>query len=1429
MINWNKKSISTNAGIISKSIIIIIIIIGFLIRLYGLNWDGGYYFHPDERSIYMRVDCMYKVLMNSIGYLDCIKSPPFDLTEPGIPSLQTFLNSEKSPLNPHWFPLGSIIIYLLLFTKILISPFYNMGIYDLHLIGRPLSMLADTGSMIFIFIITKRIFGERAAFLALLIFAFLPASIQHSHYYRPEPFSVLFILASFWSMIKLHEKQSLKNYLLVGMFIGLSLSFKISALSLCIPLFILFLKFLIPKIMNFANILRQLHQLKMFLLTGIIITITYTLLNPYAILDFKEFWEWNSREINIINNAGVVPYTIQYLNTPNIIYEFLQTTKWNLGLPTGITLWILFITAIICNLKNPKINEILLLSWGFAYFITIATVDVKFTRYMYPLLPIMIIIGSGYLVLIYTYLNNKKGIVKSLASLLLIGIPLSSVFYGLAYSNIYSNEHTAIQASQWINKNIPIGTKFINDNHWDESIPDIYGYQIKQIPIFETDSQDKLFELALDLSSSEYIIFYSNRTYGAIFNNSSKYPISASYYTNLFTEELGYSLIKSFSQYPKLAGIHFKHDTFSNNNIPIPVGFPINQDPGLYINLGYGDNDIVNYDHPLVLIFKNIEHYNPDIIYQKVFAGRTEFPPIINSMLSDENRIKQTKGGTWSKIFTKNILAEKIPVLSWLLLIEMLTIIFLPISLVLFRRLPDKGYAINKLFSLFIIAYLTWVLVYLKILTFTASSIILIVVILGGISLRVFYSNKNYILMTIKSNLSLFIIQDILFVITFSIFVIIRWFNPDLWHPYLGGEKPMDFAYLNAIIKSTTMPPFDPWFGGGQINYYYFGQFFIAVYIIFSGIVPEIAYNLSIPLLYALTAILSFSIGYNLYSLYKEKLDLNKASLFAGIITFFLIAISGNFGILYQIIDNPSYLISPTRFDWWGPSRMMAPQFSITEFPFWTFLFADLHAHLIAIPFTILSILVGLNVAVLLKNTKNKITKDFIFSFLSLGLILGSLAVINTWDYPTYLVISIFMIVIGLFTSFQSLQLSITKIILFLPALIFISYLLYLPYHLDNEIYTSGFHLSNEQTKITDFVSIYGFFLFIFISYFIFKTVKYYQSLSISKEIIIPIVIIIISTIGLVLSITFYLGYLTVGIIFILIFILFLITIEFYINSSGNRFYLLPIFFILLSLGICVFVDIFTIDNDINRMNTVFKFYNQAWILFSIGSAFLLTVLLDSNSHKLTIKNIPITSIWTIVFVCFFINASLFALYGTSSRVNNRFSTDFRSLNGMEFMKYSTYTDTKAPFWNPEMSGIELKYDHESILWIRNNIEGSPVIAEATTEPHRYMWGNRISIYTGNPGVIGWGWHQTQQRASVESIDEINTRIQDVKVFFSTENKKLAANIAQKYNIQYIYVGELEKLYYPLEGLKKFDYMASEGFQRIYLMNGVSIYEIKNI
>jgi uncharacterized membrane protein len=154
----------------------------------------------------------------------------------------------------------------------------------------------------------------------------------------------------------------------------------------------------------------------------------------------------------------------------------------------------------------------------------------------------------------------------------------------------------------------------------------------------------------------------------------------------------------------------------------------------------------------------------------------------------------------------------------------------------------------------------------------------------------------------VRARWQLILLEEVLFWLFFAVLLVIRLRNPDLWHPGLGGEKPMDLAYLTAIVRTPYFPAYDPWFSGGYINYYYFGFVLAAVLIHLTGIMPTVAYNLAVPTFFALTAMGAFSVAFNFVErtgledqgIVKRWLGVGRRALLVGLAAALFVTIIGN-------------------------------------------------------------------------------------------------------------------------------------------------------------------------------------------------------------------------------------------------------------------------------------------------------------------------------------------------------------------------------------------------------------------------------------------------------------------------------------------------------------------------------------------------------
>ena len=152
----------------------------------------------------------------------------------------------------------------------------------------------------------------------------------------------------------------------------------------------------------------------------------------------------------------------------------------------------------------------------------------------------------------------------------------------------------------------------------------------------------------------------------------------------------------------------------------------------------------------------------------------------------------------------------------------------------------------------------------------------------------------------------------------------------------------------------------------------------------------------------------------------------------------------------------------------------------------------------------------------------------------------------------------------------------------------------------------------------------------------------------------------------------------------------------------------------------------------------------------------------------------------------------IYTVMGTKVRLSDRFNITPLTLDGTAFMENAAHVEDGQTFG--------LGPDLEAIRWLQDNVEGSPVILEAHNE--QYHWSARIANYTGLPTVLGWPWHQIQQR--LDYREEIPRRAADVAEIYNTTQMTRAEELLRRYDVAYVVVGELERIYYGKQGLSKF-------------------------
>ncbi|TMC20362.1 MAG: hypothetical protein E6J33_04575 [Chloroflexi bacterium] len=798
-------------------------------------------------------------------------------------------------------------------------------------------------------------------------------------------------------------------------------------------------------------------------------------------------------------------------------------------------------------------------------------------------------------------------------------------------------------------------------------------------------------------------------------------------------------------------------------------------------------------------------------------------------------------------------------------LVEVLGFICLPLTITVFHNLPDRGWAFSKAIGVALLAFCVWLpLMSLHFLPFSPLFITGVLLILVAFNIIGFLRVRHTLFKVVRVNLIYIVACEIVFFGMMFLLGWIRSYVPDI-HSF---EMFMDEGFIAAIMRSPHFPPNDMWYSGYPINYYYYAHYTVAVLAKLLGQSPSIAFNTGICTFYGLTGVNLFGVTCNIVSwarhLRRGPGSANEAetgqpgtvyppllrAVPYGVLTMIMGLVLGNLAATQQWWEDHGDL---TQFNWFNPSRVIDK--TINEFPAFSFLLSCFHAHVLALAFTILAIALALNLFL------EPVAKDgrggkglFVFGRgwrlpLTMGttaLILGGLFTMNGWDFPTYMGLTVVCIALQHWLAYRSrfrLEL-VLDIFTACAGLIALSFILYAPFYLGFISPSQGLGIvgASDRSPLANEILIYGLFAFVFLSLLVASALKHpfftpstqttpreadstddeLQSPKVYERWLNKPVVSLLLIIVAVLIIFFVLPNSATFVVAGSITALGILAILYNLRHRSLAFTLL---LGTVAFGLVAICEIFFLKDvfagNYPRMNTVFKFYFQAWALLSITSGAGLYFVLESFRPVVSASRAQrwlqrdVEALWIVGLLLLLLASAVYPWAGTYTRTDY-YMHRTNSLDGLNYLQ-----TCKFPNCDYDTSG-----DYAAIRWLNSHVSGDPVIVEAVGDD--YTSYARISAFTGLPSPMGWVGHEYQWRVNwlnsgLNAVDFAN-RKGDVDTIYMDPHPDVVLNLLARYHVQFLYVGLLEQMKYPAANLHRFS--AYPFMQVVYSAHGVTIYKV---
>ncbi len=1469
---------------------IAVLALALALRLYGIGWDQWHLLHPDER-------------FQLIVAVDRIHTPQdfSELLDPAHSSWNP--RSAGADGRPQAFAYGALPLYVLEVTSWLIdrarsalglTPLGSLDPYrTLVFRGRMFSALVDLIGILGAMAIARRAFGTGAALITGALLAMSVIAIQQAHFFVVDPWASALSTITLWAAFQLARTGTRGWGIVTGVAYAAALACKASMWPLVVPI-------TVALVWSSARKLPTpwgMRALWRATLTGapwgtvaVAAFIAFAVFEPYTVLDPRSTLQDILREWQIARGDLDVPYTRQYVGTVPIVYHIVQLWRWGLG-PVFATLAFLSVLAeVIClsrairarctvqrfvtaNGSDASAVRVLTVAWIVAYVLTAWTAETKYLRYSLPLVAPLAILVSGR---VTEQLRRTQGSRRRTAIALLIGILLGgTALWALTFSTIYAQPHTRVRASEWIYAHIPSGAT-LGVEHWDDRLPlTLPGqhpdqrYRFVTLTWYDDRSPEDTFRYLVEsLAQVDYLVLSSDRLAGSIPRLPWRYPVTSEYYRLLASGELGFELVYEGKAESRLG----------------PLG----------LDDYAADESFTVYDHPHVRIYRKTRALTLEELralfawaLQQPYVPQRERPEAYKQLLGmPASAVEVADDVGWSEHW---LVHDLFALLWWVILLVTIGFAGLPLAARIAGHLPDRGFGLARPLGLALVAYPVWLAASWHLLPFDLPWPLPIMIVVALLSWVLGWRQLRRI--DWRASARYWGLSEFLFWLTFVFFLWLRWQYPDLWHPFFGGEKPMELAYANAVARSRWFPPYDPWFADGLQNYYYYGFFLAALLWKLSGLLPERAFQLTLATFAALIAGVVASLGMELARrlLFRatgceeqRQLAPNSWILAGGVWAVGWVLFTGNIDPALQILVRRSLAI-----DFWQSSRAVVN--TITEFPYFSFLYADLHPHMLALPFWLA--LIGLSLA-----AHGRVEEEGT-RWLRIGcavLLGGTAAVTNSWDFP---LVALLLLALS-FATFWSLG----RRSVFLPLAVGIvsialARLAFQPFYERFMSPVTALRPLSGGSPVEQFLVHFGL-LFLLAAV---PLLAYHRRLH-SQHWLLGITAMGAAAAGYGIG-----ALMRTGSIFFMILksedrwlpVLLLLTLlavtlgaaYLQVNPSTHEALafasttgvavgllgathltaalmlavVIPVaVWVLLHLrhpevpvptlwlmgvGVIIAAELFIVVDDLygspwERMNTVFKFYFEAWPLLALSgsTAFLWALARPRNAFQPLVRPIVVGALVVLVSL-----AAFYPLLGTPARLALRLPSTPTpgSLNGYAWMIGGAYPNSRGEV-------IDTTEDWQVIQWLRDHVQGNPVIVEASIGPYRGN-GSRISSATGLPTVLGWDRHERQQRTAIVPTDHsvralsplgdaIDRRLREVRELYTTTDLVRKRQLLYEYGVRYVIVGQVEKLwrvqpgfagatqpdelYASPEGIAAFAALEGSTLRRVAVFGETVIYEV---